>query len=78
MSRKVELVFAALFALFFIGWLTFDMPVSRTRPRQQVHRLVRARGRPDLPSSAIVAEDCGLVRVRLRTLLFGGGIRVFP
>ena len=28
MSRKVELVFAALFALFFIGWLTFDIPVA--------------------------------------------------
>jgi len=28
MSRKVELVFAALFALFFIGWLIFDMPVA--------------------------------------------------
>ena len=28
MSRKAELVFAALFALFFIGWLTFDMPVA--------------------------------------------------
>jgi EXPERA (EXPanded EBP superfamily) len=27
-SRKVELVFAALFALFFIGWLIFDMPVA--------------------------------------------------
>jgi hypothetical protein len=28
MSRKVELVFAALFALFLIGWLIFDMPVA--------------------------------------------------
>ena len=28
MSRKVELLFAALFALFFIGWLIFDMPVA--------------------------------------------------
>ena len=28
MSRKIELVFAALFALFFIFWLTFDLPVA--------------------------------------------------
>jgi EXPERA (EXPanded EBP superfamily) len=28
MSRKIELVFAGLFALFFIGWLIFDMPVA--------------------------------------------------
>ncbi|MGZ3336140.1 MAG: EXPERA domain-containing protein [Isosphaeraceae bacterium] len=28
MNRKVELLFAALFALFFIGWLIFDMPVA--------------------------------------------------
>lgn len=28
MSRKIELVFAAFFALFFIGWLTFDIPVA--------------------------------------------------
>ena len=28
MSRKVELVFAALFALFFTSWLIFDMPVA--------------------------------------------------
>jgi hypothetical protein len=27
-SRKIELVFAAFFALFFIGWLTFDIPVA--------------------------------------------------
>ncbi len=28
MSRRIELVFAALFALFFIGWLIFDTPVA--------------------------------------------------
>jgi EXPERA (EXPanded EBP superfamily) len=27
-SRKIDLWFAALFALFFIGWLAFDMPVA--------------------------------------------------
>jgi hypothetical protein len=28
MSRKIELVLAALFALFFIFWPTFDVPVA--------------------------------------------------
>ncbi len=28
MSRKIDLVFAACFAVFFIGWLTFDLPVA--------------------------------------------------
>jgi hypothetical protein len=28
MSRKIELTFAAFFAWFFIGWLTFDIPVA--------------------------------------------------
>ena len=37
MSRKVELVFAALFALFFIGWLIFDMPVALGLVNSQRH-----------------------------------------
>ena len=28
MSRKLELVFAVFFALFFAGWLVFDMPAA--------------------------------------------------
>jgi hypothetical protein len=27
-SRKIELVFAVFFAWFFVGWLTFDIPVA--------------------------------------------------
>ena len=27
-SGKIELIFAAFFAWFFIGWLTFDIPVA--------------------------------------------------
>lgn len=28
MSRKIELVFAGFFVLFFIGWIIFDLPVA--------------------------------------------------
>ena len=52
-SRKIELVFAAFFALFFIGWLTFDIPVALgfvykgppgTRARSTRSSAIRRRG----------------------------------
>ena len=67
MSRKIELVFAALFALFFIFWLTFDLPVALGLATS---RLAGTRGRSNrLPPSAIVAEGYRLVPVRVRPLL---------
>lgn len=56
MSRKIELVFAAFFALFFIGWLTFDIPVALGFVYKR-DRLVRARDRPDLPRSATSSQN---------------------
>jgi hypothetical protein len=67
MSRKVELSSQPCRAV--LHRLAHLRHASRARPRQQVRRLVRERDRPDFPSSAIVAEDCRLVRLRVRPVL---------
>ena len=77
MSRKIELVFAALFCAV-LHLLAHLRLASRTRLGEPVGWLVCAGGRTDLPPSAVVAEQLRLVPVRVRTLLSADRIRVFP